>query len=149
MINQQPPCSCMIVHVVRNEQRCYNNHELDCCILHVLTSANNPYRFAKLYNNMLKHDWTLILLFYQSCTIMLTVLLQGCWANYPVIACDIFTRVYNNGSYLLWNAINILSFGNKEIPNGFPCLDTLIQTRGMLRDLRKAVKKHEPLSKCF
>ena len=29
---------------------------------------------------MLKHDWT-ILLFYQSCSIMLTVLLQGCWAK--------------------------------------------------------------------
>ena len=28
----------------------------------------------------------------------------------------------------------------KEIPNSFPCLDTLIQTRGMLRDLRKACK---------
>ena len=41
---------------------------------------------------MLKHDWT-ILLFYQSCSIMLTVLLQGCWANNPVIASDIFTRV--------------------------------------------------------
>ena len=86
-----------------SNSECYNNHELGCCItttmnlvvvssqvLHVLTYANNPYRFAKLY--MLKHDWT-ILLFYQSCSIMLTVLLQGCWANNPVIACDIFTRV--------------------------------------------------------
>ena len=26
----------------------------------------------------------------------------------------------------------------KEIPDGFPCLDNAIQTRGMLRDLRKA-----------
>ena len=42
--------------------------------------------------NMLKHDWT-ILFFYQSCSIMLTMLLQGCWANNPVIACDMFTCV--------------------------------------------------------
>ena len=27
-------------------------------VLHVLTYANNPCRFTKLYNNMLKHDWT-------------------------------------------------------------------------------------------
>ena len=26
----------------------------------------------------------------------------------------------------------------KEIPNGFQCLDTLIKTRGILRDLGKA-----------
>ena len=26
----------------------------------------------------------------------------------------------------------------KEIPNGFPCLDILIQTRGMLLEFRKA-----------
>ena len=26
----------------------------------------------------------------------------------------------------------------KEIPNGFPCLNNVIQTRGMLRDFRKA-----------
>ena len=57
----------------------------------ILTYANNPCRFTKLYT-MLKHDWT-ILLFYQSCSIMLTVLLQGCWANNPVIACDIFTSI--------------------------------------------------------
>ena len=37
MTNQQP-CSCTIEHVVREwwnnkiEQRCYNNHELGCCI---------------------------------------------------------------------------------------------------------------------
>ena len=30
---------------------------------------------------------------YQSCSIMLTVLLQGCRTNNPVIARDIFTRV--------------------------------------------------------
>ena len=41
---------------------------------------------------MLKHDWT-ILLFYQSCSIMLTMLTQDCWANISVIACDIFMRV--------------------------------------------------------
>ena len=34
-----------------------------------------------------------MLLFYQSCSTMLTVLLQGCWANNPVVTCDIFTRV--------------------------------------------------------
>ena len=30
------------------------------------------------------------------------------------------------------------TFTIKEIPNGFPCLDDVIQTRGMLRDCRKA-----------
>ena len=51
-----------------------------------------PLSIRQAVYNMLKHDWT-ILLFYQSCSIMLTVLLQGCWANNPVIACDIFMRV--------------------------------------------------------
>ena len=53
-----------------------------------------PLSIRQAVYNMLKHDsdWT-TLLFYQSCSIMLTVLLQGCWANNPVIACDIFMRV--------------------------------------------------------
>ena len=50
-------------------------------LLHVLTYANNPFKFP-CCNITLKHDWT-ILLFYQSCSIMLTLLLQGCWANNP------------------------------------------------------------------
>ena len=58
MINQQP-CSCMIEHVIRQwwnnkiEQRCYNDHELGCCIksgfVCSITYAKNPCRFAKLY----------------------------------------------------------------------------------------------------
>ena len=57
MINQQPRSS-MIEHVVRErwnnkiEQRCYNNHDLvvvSSRVLHVLTYANNPCQFAKLY----------------------------------------------------------------------------------------------------
>ena len=46
-----------------------------------------------------KHNvetWLTKLLFYHSCSIMLTVLLQllqGCWANNPVIASDIFARI--------------------------------------------------------
>ena len=56
MINQQP-CSYMIERVVREwwnnkiEQRCYNNHELGCCIKSgfCITYANNPCRFTKLY----------------------------------------------------------------------------------------------------
>ena len=98
MINQQP-CSCMIEHVVRewwnNEIECYNNHELGCCIKSGFACSNireQPLSIRQAVHNMLKHDWT-ILLFYQSCSIMLTVLLQGCWANNLVIACDIFTRV--------------------------------------------------------
>ena len=50
--------------------------------------------------NMLKHDWT-ILLFYQSCSIMLTVLLQGCWVNPVIASCDIFTRVASGYSAYL------------------------------------------------
>ena len=54
-----------------------------------------PLSIRQAVYNMLKHDWT-ILLFYQSCSIMLTVLLEGCWVNNTVIACDIFMRVYSN-----------------------------------------------------
>ena len=70
MINQQP-CLCMIV--VRDwwnnkiERRCYNNHELGCCIKSDFACSNIHERqavycrFAKLsirqaVNNMLKHD---------------------------------------------------------------------------------------------
>ena len=49
-------------------------------VLHILTYAKTTPVDSSSCNNMLKHDWT-ILLFYQSCSIMLTVLLQGCWAN--------------------------------------------------------------------
>ena len=76
------------------EQRCYN-HELGCCIKSSFACSNiheQPPSIRQAVYNMLKHDW-IILLFYQSCSIMLTVPLQDCWANNPVIACDIFTRV--------------------------------------------------------
>ena len=66
------------------EQWCYNNHELGWCIKSGFACSNireQPLSICQAaYNNMLKHDWTK-LLFYQSCSIMLTVLLQGCWAN--------------------------------------------------------------------
>ena len=83
IINQQP-CSFMIEHVVREwwnnkiEQRCYNNHELGCCIKSGFECSNirkQPLSIRQAEYNMLKHDWT-ILLFYQSCSIVLTVLLQ-------------------------------------------------------------------------
>ena len=88
MINQHW-CSCMIEYVVRewwnnkNEQRCYNNHQLGCCIKSGFACSNTreqPLSIRQAVYNMLKHDWT-ILLFYQSCSIMLTVLLMGCWTN--------------------------------------------------------------------
>ena len=71
MENQQP-CSCMIEHAVREwwnnkvEQRCYNNHELGCCIKSGFACSNireQPLSIRKVVYNMLKHDWT-ILLFY-------------------------------------------------------------------------------------
>ena len=102
-VNQQL-CSCMKEHVVREwwnnkiEERCYNNHELGCCIKSGFVCSNireQPLSIRQAVYNMLKHDWT-ILLFYQSRSIMLTVLWQGCCANNPVIACDIFTRVCLN-----------------------------------------------------
>ena len=69
---------------------------LGCCIKLGFACSNireQPLSICQaVYNNMLKHDWT-ILLFYQSCSTTLTVLLQGCRANNPVIACDIFTCV--------------------------------------------------------
>ena len=78
------------------EQRCYNNHELGCCIKSGFVCSNireQPLSIRQAVYNMLKHDWT-ILSFYQSCSIMLTVFWQGCWAtNNPVIDCDISTRV--------------------------------------------------------
>ena len=101
MINQQP-CSSMIPHVVKEwwnnkieRLRC-NNHELGCCIKSGFVCSNigeQPLSIRQAVYNMLKHDWT-ILLFYQSCSIMLTMLLLGCWANNPVIACDMCLRVY-------------------------------------------------------
>ena len=100
MINQQP-CSYMIEHIVREwwnnkiEQRCHNNHELGCCIKSGFACSNKREQHLSIRQavyNMLTHDWT-ILLFYQPCSIMLTVLLQGCWTNNPVIAW-IFLRVY-------------------------------------------------------
>ena len=52
---------------------------IGCCI-----KSEQPLSIHQALYNMLKHDW-IILLFYQSCSAMLTVLLQGCWANNPVI----------------------------------------------------------------
>ena len=92
----------MIEHVVREwwnnkiEQWCYNNHELGCCIISGFACSNiRKQPDLPSCNNMLKHDWTK-LLFYQSCSIMLKVLLQGCWANNLVIACDIFIHVHQS-----------------------------------------------------
>ena len=71
-------------------------HELGCCIKSGSVCSNKreqPLSICQAVYNTLKHDWT-ILLFYQSCSIMLTVFLQGCWANNPVVAWDIFTHVY-------------------------------------------------------
>ena len=42
-------------------------------------------------------------------------------------------KIVNCSSTFCFALIN-----SKGVPNGSPCLDTLIQTRGMLRDLRKA-----------
>ena len=67
MINQQQ-CSCMIEHAVREwwnnkiEQRCYNNHELGCCIKSGFSCSNireQPLSIRQAVYNMLKHDWTL------------------------------------------------------------------------------------------
>ena len=104
IVNQQP-CSYIIEHVVREwwnnkiEQRCYNNHELGCCIKSGFACSNihkQPCHIRQAVYNMLKHDWT-ILLFYQSCSIMLTVLSQSCcMSQQPCKTCDIFqgrTRV--------------------------------------------------------
>ena len=58
-------------------------HELGCCIKSGFACSNireQPLSIRQAVYNMLKHDWT-ILLFYQSCSIILTVLLHGCWAN--------------------------------------------------------------------
>ena len=94
MINQQP-YSYILEHVIikwwnnKIEHRCYN--ELGCCIKSGFACCNireQPLSIRQAVYNMLKHDWT-ILLFYQSCSIMLTVLLQACWANNHVTACDI------------------------------------------------------------
>ena len=63
-------------------------------ILHVLTYTNNTSRFAMLYTIC----WNMIEQYYYFINhvmhVMLTVLLQGYWANNPaIIAYDIFTRV--------------------------------------------------------
>ena len=43
---------------------------------------------------------------------------------------------------------NYCGYFIKEIPNGFLCLDTLIQTLGMLLDFQMD-KKHKPSGSCF
>ena len=68
MINQQP-CSYMIEQVREWWKRCYNNHELGCCIKSDFAWSNirkQPLLIRQAVYNMLKHDWK-ILLFYQSC----------------------------------------------------------------------------------
>ena len=81
------------------ELRCYNNHELGCCIKSDFACSTDTRTSPVDSPNYIQYVetwlWT-TLLFYQSCSIMLTVLLQGCWANNPVIACDIFTRVVHD-----------------------------------------------------
>ena len=52
------------------ELRCYNNHELGCCIKLGFACSNicvQPLSIRQALYNMLKHDST-ILLFYQSCS---------------------------------------------------------------------------------
>ena len=79
------------------EQRCYNNRELGCCIksgfacsskreqpLSIPQAVYNMLKYTAIYSCIQYVDST-ILLFHQSCSIMLTVLLQGCWANNPVV----------------------------------------------------------------
>ena len=87
------------------EQRSYSNHEFGCYIKSNFACCN--IRKPSLSINMLKHDRT-ILLFYQSCSIMLTVLLQGCWGNNRVIACiviflHLYTDVISQIDWLKWN----------------------------------------------
>ena len=90
MINQQL-CSRMIAHVVKEwwnskiEQRCYNNHERGCCInsgfscSHIREQSKLIRQVCIQYVETWLND-TLILPI-RSCSIMLTVLLHGCWAN--------------------------------------------------------------------
>ena len=53
--------------------------------MHILTCIREQHlSIRQAVYNMLTHDWT-ILLFYQSCSIMLTVLLHGCWANFEIL----------------------------------------------------------------
>ena len=81
------------------EQRCYNNRELDCCIKSGFACANKreqPLSIPQAVYNMLNYMYdSTILLFYQSCSIMLTVLLQGCWVNNPVIFLHVYTQRYS------------------------------------------------------
>ena len=82
MISQQP-CSYMIEYVVKLEwwnnkiqQRCYNNHEHGCCIKSGFACSNIPEQPLSIRQAVYK-CWNMIeqiLLFYQSCSIMLTVL---------------------------------------------------------------------------
>ena len=67
----------------RLEERCWNHHD-KWTALFKPTPMNNSHVDSPGCNNMLKHDWTM-LLFYQSCPIMLAVLSHGCWATNPVI----------------------------------------------------------------
>ena len=84
-----------------NDKTCCQ--ELGCCIKSGFACSNireQPLSIRQAIYNMLKHDWT-ILIFYQSCSIMLTVLLQGCWVNPVIASCDIFTRVASGYSAYL------------------------------------------------
>ena len=94
MIDQQP-CSCIIEHVFREclnnkiEQRCYKNHELGWRIKSWFACSNIRQQPLSIRPNCVQYveTWlnnTVIL------PIMLTVLLQSCWVNNPVIAYVIF-----------------------------------------------------------
>ena len=56
--------------------------------------------------------------------------------QYPCLDQSIQTRKFPAKSFFFKN--NYCGYFIKEIPNGFLCLDTLIQTLGMLLDFRKA-----------
>ena len=108
MINQQL-CSCMIEHVVREwrnnktEQRCYNNHGLVFCIKSAFACSNireQPPSIRQAVYNMLKHDWTILLSVYQSCSLMLTVLLMGCWANIPATSVIFYASILLAANHL-------------------------------------------------
>ena len=72
-------------------------------------------------------------------SIFLSLAMIGSWFSEDLLTSSLF---------LLSQLIFICSYFTKEIPNGFPCLDTLIETLGMLLDFRK-VKNTRLRGSCF
>ena len=58
-------------------------------VFHVLTYTNNPCRFTKLFSIIC---WNMIEQYRYFSTHLNSLVIQSCWANKPVIACDNFTR---------------------------------------------------------